>query len=155
MLELFMLHMAEPVKCPGYSYCSSQRVMYICIQDGPLGKRILQIPGFVFWWSFFFFFNLFCFMFYPLPWNFSSHGTDPAYACDNTMLFEKCSVSITLPAHRVVACPFYNKNIWATVYPDSMSFSGSWVTQLPLTLAKGRHHLSLSLLPYLLECNEG
>ena len=46
-----MLYVAGPAKCPGYSYCSFQRVLYDCIQETTLGNSVLQAPGFCFLWS--------------------------------------------------------------------------------------------------------
>ena len=46
-----MLYVAGPAKCPGYSYCSFQRVLYDCIQETTLGTSVLQALGFCFLWS--------------------------------------------------------------------------------------------------------
>ena len=46
-----MLYVAGPAKCPGYRYCSFQRVLYDCIQETTLGNSVLQAPGFCFLWS--------------------------------------------------------------------------------------------------------
>ena len=60
-----------------------------------------------------------CVCFDPLNWNLGSHGTDGPYAHADVTLFGKGFVSITLMAPCVVVHPFFNENIWATVFPES------------------------------------
>lgn len=87
--------------------------------EGTFGKRALQIPDVLL-----FCLVLFCFV-VTSALKLQQPCTDLSDACDDTMLFEKYSVSLTLPPHRVVACCFLNENIWAIVFPESISFPGS------------------------------